>query len=70
MLIPRVLSRAQPVRAVAPRQKQFKARRAVACTRHGWIRITPIVQYSSLLPPVGVWAVSQSQCGGPPSQGP
>ncbi len=22
-----------------------------------------IVQYSPLLPPVGVWAVSQSQCG-------
>lgn len=28
----------------------------------------PIVQYSPLLPPVGVWAVSQSQCGRTPSQ--
>ncbi len=27
------------------------------------IRLSPIVQYSPLLPPVGVWAVSQSQCG-------
>ena len=36
----------------------------------GWIRIPSIVQYPSLLPPVGVWAVSQSQCGGPPSQDP
>ena len=36
-----------------------------SCTRHGWIRIPSIVQYPSLLPPVGVWAVSQSQCGGP-----
>ncbi len=26
------------------------------------------MQYSPLLPPVGVWAVSQSQCGRPPSQ--
>jgi hypothetical protein len=26
------------------------------------------VEYSSLLPPVGVWAVSQSQCGWPSSQ--
>ena len=28
----------------------------------------PIVQYSPLLPPVGVWAVSQSQCGRSTSQ--
>nr|AOE07153.1 hypothetical protein [uncultured bacterium] len=34
-----------------------------SCTRDGWIRVSPIVQYSLLLPPVGVWAVSQSQCG-------
>ena len=26
-------------------------------------QIAYIVQYSPLLPPVGVWAVSQSQCG-------
>ncbi len=32
-------------------------------TRHGWVRLAPIAQYSPLLPPVGVWAVSQSQCG-------
>jgi hypothetical protein len=25
--------------------------------------ISPIAENSSLLPPVGVWAVSQSQCG-------
>ena len=37
-----------------------------SCTRHGWIRIPSIVQYPSLLPPVGVWAVSQSQCGASP----
>ncbi len=38
--------------------------------RHGWIRVASIVQYSSLLPPVGVWSVSQYQCGGSPSQDP
>ena len=48
---------------IAPRQKRFNARRAHTRTRHGWIRIPSIVQYPSLLPPVGVWAVSQSQCG-------
>ena len=37
-------------------------------TRRCWIRLPPIVQYSPLLPPVGVWAVSQSQCGRSPSQ--
>ncbi len=34
-------------------------------TRHGCIRLAPIVQYSPLLPPVGVWTVSQFQCGHP-----
>ena len=41
-----------------------------SCTRHGWFRLAPIDQYSSLLPPVGVWSVSQYQCGGSPSQDP
>ena len=36
-----------------------------SCTRHGWFRLPPIDQYSLLLPPVGVWTVSQFQCGGP-----
>ena len=31
----------------------------------GWFRLSSIDQYSSLLPPVGVWTVSQFQCGGP-----
>ena len=35
-----------------------------SCTRHGWFRVASIDQYSSLLPPVGVWSVSQYQCGG------
>nr|AOE06873.1 hypothetical protein [uncultured bacterium] len=35
-----------------------------SCTRHGCVRLSSIAQYSSLLPPVGVWSVSQYQCGG------
>ena len=46
-----------------PRRKSFTIRRPSSLTRHCWIRLAPIVQYSPLLPPVGVWAVSQSQCG-------
>jgi hypothetical protein len=44
-----------------PCQKSFTTRRPSSLTRHRWIRVSPIVQYSQLLPPVGVWAVSQSQ---------
>ncbi len=45
-------------------QKQFTTHRAVILQRHGWISLATIVQYSLLLPPVGVWSVSQYQCGG------
>ena len=44
-------------------RKSFTTLGPSSLTRHGWIRLAPIVQYSPLLPPVGVWAVSQSQCG-------
>ena len=37
-------------------------------TRRCWVRLAPIAQNSPLLPPVGVWPVSQCQCGRPPSQ--
>ena len=49
-------------------RKSFTIRRPSSLTRHGWVRVSPIAQYSSLLPPVGVWAVSQSQCGWSSSQ--
>ena len=49
-------------------RKEFTTRRPSSPTRRRCIRLPPIVQYSPLLPPVGVWAVSQSQCGRPPSQ--
>jgi hypothetical protein len=55
---------------IAPIQKKLKIHRTLSFTRHGWIRFPSIVQYSSLLPPVGVWTVSQFQCGGPSSQNP
>ena len=55
---------------IAPSQKKFNAHRALTFTRHGWFSLPTIDQYSSLLPPVGVWTVSQFQCGGPSSQNP
>ena len=58
------------VELIALIQKKLKTHRAVSFTRHGWISLPTIVQYSSLLPPVGVWTVSQFQCGGPSSQNP
>ncbi len=51
-------------------KSSLQPRRPSSCTRHGWIRLPPIVQYSLLLPPVGVWPVSQCQCGGSSSQNP
>ena len=49
-------------------RKRFTTRRPSSPTRRRCIRLAPIVQYSPLLPPVGVWAVSQSQCDRTPSQ--
>ena len=43
--------------------QRFTIRKPSSLTRRCCIRLSPIVQYSPLLPPVGVWAVSQSQCG-------
>ena len=51
-----------------PLQKEFTTRRPSSSTRRRCIRLSPIVQNSPLLPPVGVWTVSQFQCGRPTSQ--
>ena len=51
-----------------PIGQSFTRRIPSSLTRRRCIRVSPIVQYSPLLPPVGVWAVSQSQCGRSPSQ--
>ena len=51
-----------------PQEKEFTTRRPSSSTRRRCVRVSPIAQDSPLLPPVGVWAVSQSQCGRPTSQ--
>ena len=51
-----------------PLGQRFTIRKPSSLTRRCWVRLSPIAQYSPLLPPVGVWAVSQSQCGRSPSQ--
>ena len=53
---------------VLPSQQSFTIRKPSSLTRRCSIRLSPIVEDSLLLPPVGVWAVSQSQCGRSPSQ--
>ena len=45
------------VTLVPPREKRFTLRRASSRTRRRSIRLSPIVEYSLLLPPVGVWTV-------------
>ncbi len=54
--------------AVLPSQQEFTFRKTSSSTRRCCVRLSPIAQNSLLLPPVGVWAVSQSQCGRSPSQ--
>ena len=51
-----------------PYGQEFTIRRPSSSTRRCWVRVSPIAQYSPLLPPVGVWTVSQFQCGRSPSQ--
>ncbi len=46
-----------------PWEKRFTTRRPSSLTRRCCFRLSPIEQNSRLLPPVGVWAVSQSQSG-------
>ena len=46
-----------------PGRKCFTIRRPSSHTRRCCVRLSPIAQYSQLLPPVGVWTVSQFQCG-------
>ena len=51
-----------------PDRKEFTYRSTSSSTRRCVIRLAPIVNNSPLLPPVGVWTVSQFQCVRPPSQ--
>jgi len=49
---------------VHPGEKEFTARGSSSSTRRRWFRLSPIDQYSRLLPPVGVRPVSQCLCWG------
>ncbi len=51
-----------------PPQKEFTTRKPSSSTRRCSLRLAPIGEDSLLLPPVGVWAVSQSQSDWPSSQ--
>ena len=46
-----------------PDYRGLRSKAPSSLTRCCCFRVSSIEQYSSLLPPVGVWAVSQSQCG-------
>ena len=43
--------------------QEFTTRKPSSSTRRYCVRLSPIAQNSPLLPPVGVWPVSQCQCG-------
>ena len=70
MLIRQVLARSHTCNLFFLDKRGLQAMDHSSLTRLGWFRLSPIYQYSSLLPPVGVWTVSQFQCGGPSSQNP
>ena len=68
MLILRVPANSHTWLTLFPDKRSLQPVGHSSFTRHGWVRVPPIAQYSLLLPPVGVWSVSQYQCGGPSSQ--
>ena len=43
-------------------RKSFTTRRPSSLTQRRFVRLAPIAKDPRLQPPVGVWAVSQSQC--------
>jgi hypothetical protein len=55
------------LRPLLPPRQEFTTRRPSSSTRRRSVRLAPIAEDSRLQPPVGVWAVSQSQCAGPRS---
>ncbi|KAI5570992.1 hypothetical protein BDE02_11G063600 [Populus trichocarpa] len=55
MLIPQIPS------LLLLQEKKFTTRRPSTSTRHCSVKLSPIAENSPLLPPVGVWVVSQSQ---------
>ena len=63
----RASSRDQSTLRLLPPRQEFTTRRPSSSTRRRSVRLAPIAEDSRLQPPVGVWAVSQSQCAGPRS---
>ena len=57
--------RSSRLRDLSPPRQEFTTRRPSSSTRRRSVRLAPIAEDSRLQPPVGVWAVSQSQCAGP-----
>ena len=55
------------LRGLLPPRQEFTTRGPSSSTRRRSVRLAPIAEDSRLQPPVGVWAVSQSQCAGPRS---
>src|SRR4029078_2858060 len=53
---------------ILPSPQSFTTRRPSSLTRRRSVRLAPIAEDSRLLPPVGVWTVSQFQCGCSSSQ--
>ena len=70
MLIRKVRAKGHAWPPLFPCKRSLQPVGPSSSTLLGWFRLAPIDQYSSLLPPVGVWTVSQFQCGGPSSQNP
>ena len=70
MLFLQVLSNTHTWVTLLPDKRGLQSIGHSSLTRLGWFSLSAIDQYSSLLPPVGVWSVSQYQCGGPSSQNP
>ena len=70
MLIHRVHTKWNTSHTLFPYKRSLQTIDPSSFTRLGWFSLSAIDQYSSLLPPVGVWSVSQYQCGGPSSHEP
>jgi hypothetical protein len=52
------------IRTLLPEEKRFTTQGPSSRTRRRSIRLSPIVEYSRLQPPVGVWTVLSSNVGG------
>ena len=63
----RASSRDRSSLRLPPPRQEFTTRRPSSSTRRRSVRLAPIAEDSRLQPPVGVCAVSQSQCAGPRS---